>query len=227
MNTFPLTHRRWFATTTALLVLSGCSLLTPKASEHPSFYSLDGARSDSRIERAARRGGPTEAPILIVNPPRSAPGFDSSRIIYVREAHQLEYYAHSEWVDTPARMTAPLIVAAVEKSGAFRAVVLTPSTVAAELRLDTEIVRLQHELTSEPSRVHFTLRAYITDTTTRDILAWHEFDATVATRSNSPYGAVVAANEAAHVVLEQLAAFCAQAAANWQPGVDPRRKRVN
>ena len=227
MNTLPHSRQRWLATTTALLMLSGCSLLAPKASEHPSFYSLDGARNDSRTERATRRGGPTAAPILIVNPPRSAPGFDSSRIIYVRAAHQLEYYAHSEWVDTPARMTAPLIVAAVEQSGAFRAVVLTPSAVAAEVRLDTEIVRLQHELTSQPSRVHFTLRAYIADTTTRDVIAWQEFDASVATKSNSPYGAVVAANEAAHAVLEQLAAFCAQAAANWLPGVYPRQKRAN
>jgi len=30
----------------------------------------------------------------------------------VREPHKLEYFAHSEWVDPPARMLAPLIVAA-------------------------------------------------------------------------------------------------------------------
>ena len=63
----------------------------------------------------------------------------------MRETHQLEYFAHSEWVDPPARMLAPLLVAAVESTGTFRAVVLTPSAAVGDLRLDTEIVRLQHE----------------------------------------------------------------------------------
>jgi len=67
----------------------------------------------------------------------------------------------NEWVDTPARMLAPLIVAAVENSGTFRAVVLTPSAATGDLRLDTGIMRLQHDFGSQPSRVRFTLRAYI------------------------------------------------------------------
>jgi ABC-type uncharacterized transport system auxiliary subunit len=137
------------------------------------------------------------APTLIVNPPHAATGFDSQRIIYVRKAHQLEYFAHSEWVDTPARMIAPLIVAAVENSGMFRAVVLTPSAAAGDLRLDAEIMRMQHDFGSQPSRVQFTLRAYIVDNATRRVLAWREFDETVACRERGSYGGVVAANRAA------------------------------
>jgi len=180
-----------------------------------------------RIEASAATRAPTSsqtAPTLIVNPPHAASGFDSQRIIYVRGAHQLEYFAHSEWVDTPARMLAPLVVTAVENSGAFRAVVLTPSAAAGDLRLDTEIVRLQHDFGSQPSRVRFTLRAYIVDNTTRRVLAWREFDETVATASEDPYGGVVAANRAAQTVLDQLASFCAEAAVNWQPpGHSPRQ----
>ena len=149
---------------------------------------------------------------MIVNPPPAAAGFDSQRIIYVREAHKLEYFAHSEWVDPPARMLAPLLVAAVESSGAFRAVVLTPSAAAGDLRLDTEIIRLQHEFLTQPSRVRFTLRAYLVDNKTRRVLAWREFDAVVPAASENPYGGVVAANRAVQTVLEDLSAFCAEAA---------------
>jgi hypothetical protein len=85
----------------------------------------------------------------------------------VRQPHLLEYYAQSEWVDTPARMLAPLIVSAIENTGAFRAVILTPSAATGELRLHTEIIRLQHDLSAQPGRVVFTLRAYLVDTTTR------------------------------------------------------------
>ena len=201
----------------SLTMAGGCGLMSPKATEPSSFYSLDSAPVAARSAiRAASTLSPT-APTLIVNPPHAAAGFDSKRIIYMREPHKLEYYAHNQWVDTPARMYAPLIVAAVENTGAFRAVVQTPSAAAGDLRLDTEILRLQHDFGSQPSRVRFTLRAYIVDNPTRRVLAWREFDETSSASSEDPYGGVVAANRAVQNVLEQLAAFCTEAAASWQP----------
>lgn len=194
-----------------LVMLGACGILDTVGEAQPSFYTLDGAPHASQA--AAPR--PTAAPTLIVNPPHAAAGFDSHRIIYVREPHQLEYFANSEWADTPARMIAPLIVAALERSGAFRAVVPTPSTASGDLRLDVEIVRLQHEFDRSPSRVRFTLRAYLVDTASRQVLAWREFDQSVAAAQDNPYGGVMAANDAVQKVLDQLAAFSAEAAQNW------------
>ena len=159
---------------------------------------------------------PVTAPTLVVNPPRAAAGFDSQRIIYTRDLHKLEYFAHNEWIDTPARMLAPLIVAAIENGGTFRAVVPTPSTAAGDMRLDTEILRLQQNFATQPSQVRFTLRAYLVDSATRRVLAWREFDETVAAASDDPYGGVVAANRAVQAVLEALAGLCTEAAANWK-----------
>lgn len=202
----------------AVTLAAGCGLMKPTATPQPSFYSLDSAPAAARP--ASRVGGAalsSTAPTLIVNPPHAAAGYDSKRIIYLREPHKLEYYAHNQWVDTPARMYAPLIVAAVENTRAFRAVVPTPSAAAGDMRLDTEIVRLQHDFLSQPSRARFTLRAYIVDNTTRRVLAWREFDETSPASSEDPRGGVIAANRAVQMVLEQLAAFCAGAAANWLP----------
>ncbi len=194
----------------AALLVSGCAALRPDASPAPAFYSLDGARAP--VGAAARPAAAAAAPTLILNPPHAAAGFDSSRIIYVRQLHKLEYFAHSEWVDPPARMLAPLLVAAVERTGAFRAVVLTPSAAAGDLRLDTEIVRLQHEFGTLPSRVRFTLRATLVDALTRRVLGSREFEAAVAANSEDPYGGVVAASLAVQAVLGDLAAFCVEAA---------------
>lgn len=199
-----------------LTLAGGCGALRPGTTPQPSFYSLDGAHGTMRGPVASAIAA--TAPTLIVNPPHAAAGFDSPRIIYVREPHQLEYFSHNEWADTPARMLAPLIVAAVEASGAFRAVVPTPSAAAGDLRLDTEVIRLQHEFQARPSRVRFTLRAYIVDNTTRRVLARHEFDETVPAASEDPYGGVVAANRAVQAVLEKLSAFCAEAARSARPG---------
>ncbi len=206
---------RFSAASLLFVLLGGCGSLPSTSTPQPSFYSLDNVGS-APVAPVARNEIPAServaAPTLIVSPPHAASGFDSQRIIYVRETHRLEYYAHSEWVDPPARMLAPLIVALLENSGTFRAVVLTPSAAAGDLRLDTEIIRLQHDLGSQPSRVRFTLRAYLMDNTTRQVLAWREFDESIAVTSETPYGSVVAANRAVHAVLENLSAFCRETA---------------
>ena len=205
-----LSHgRRLVAAGLSLTLVCGCALINPALSPHPNFYSLADARNTATP--APPRAAVT-APTLIIAPPHAAAGFDSRRIMYVRKAGQLEYFAHNEWIDTPARMLAPLVVAAVESSGAFRAVVQTPSPAAGEMRLDTEILRLQHEFLSAPSQVRFTLRAYLVESATRRVIASREFDAAVPAAGEGPYGGVVAANRAVQAVLESLSAFCAEAA---------------
>lgn len=203
-----------------VVLLAGCAALFPKAAQQSSFYSLDGARTGITTGATAAAQKPlaitATAPTLVVNPPRAAAGFDSPRIIYTREPHKLEYFSQSEWIDTPARMLAPLIVAAIDNNGTFRAVVPTPSSAAGDIKLDTEILRLQQDFGGAQSRVRFTLRAYLVDGTTRRVLAWREFDETVTAASEDPYGGVVAANQAVQNVLRGLAELSREAAGNWR-----------
>ncbi len=201
-----------------MTIIAGCGGLIQKPPSQPAFYSLDNAQSEKRT--ATRQSvASSAAPTLVVSQPRAAAGFDSQRIIYTRNTYKLDYFAHSEWIDTPARMLTPVIVAAIENSNAFRAVVPTPSAAAGDLRLDTEILRLQHNFTESPSRVRFTLRAYVVDSATRRVLASREFDETVTAASEDAYGGVVAANSAVQIAMEKLANFCVEAAALWQPPV--------
>ena len=195
-------------------LLAGCGSLgslLPPASPAPSLFALDDATPSPAA--APSPAPPATAPTLIVNTPRAAAGFDTPRILYVRKAHELEAFAHSQWVDTPAQMLALLIGKALERTGAFRAVLLAPTAAAAELRLDTELLRLQHEFLVQPSRVRVTVRAVLVDIATRRVVAWREFDTSVASATEDPYGGVVAANQAVTKLLAELAAFCAQAAA--------------
>lgn len=203
MNQLSLSRAFRLATAAVLpMLLAACSGLLPTPTELPSLYALERPAS-----APAAMSSPLSAATLIINPPHAASGFNSQRIIYVRSAHQLEYYAHSEWVDTPARMLAPLLVAAAENSGRFGAVVLTPSAAAGDLRLDSEIIRLQHDLSSQPSQVRFTLRVYVIDNSSRRVIAWREFDESVMATSETPQGGVMAANQAVHNALGKLADF--------------------
>ena len=197
------------------MLAGGCSALKPVASPvSPDFYSLD--RPGTAVP-SVPRVPPIAAPALVVGMPAAAAGFDSQRIIYTRQAHKLESFARSEWIDPPARMLAPMIVAAIEARGAFRAVVRAPSPAAGDLRLDTEVLLLQHEFDNQPSRVRFALRVYLVEEATRRIVASRDFESVLMALSEDPYGGVVAANAAVASVLENLATFCAEAAANWRP----------
>ena len=95
----------------------------------------------------------------------------------------------------------------IERTGAFRAVVLTPGAGAGDWRLDTEIIRLQQEFLTRPSQVRFTLRATLVDERTRRVLAVREFEHTVTAPADDPYGGVVAANRAVRAVLADLSRF--------------------
>ncbi len=209
MKIFVKTGCRLLAGALSLLAISACSLLQPTTTHIPNFYALEG------VSGKAAAVAPTSAPTLIISPPHAAAGFDSKRMIYLRENHKLEHFAHSEWIEPPARMVAPLIVDAIVRGGAFRAVVLTPSTAAGDFRLDSEIIRLQQDFRTRPGTVRFTLRATLIDENTRRVVAWREFDQSVATSSEDPYGGVVGANRAVQSTLENLANFAVETTRNF------------
>lgn len=203
------THRRRaLGVCIAVSALSACGLLQPKSSTPPSYYALEYARIS--LPTTTPRAPLANAPTLIISPVRAASGFDSQRIIYVREPHKLEYFSHSEWIDTPARMLGPLMVASIEQTGVFRAVVMTPGSAGGELRLDTEIVRLQQDFQTKPSTAQFMLRVYLVDEKTRKVLAWRAFENQASATNDDPRAGVVAANRAVQSVLEELSQFLIQ-----------------
>lgn len=205
---------RLMAVGIAALSLCACGSLGSPATPPTSYYTLSKVGSVTQAVSTESVPLPSSTRTLIINPPHAAAGFDSPRIIYLRQPFKLEYFANSGWVDPPARMLGPLLVTAIESSAAFRAVVLTPGAASGDLRLDTLIVRLQHEFQSQPSQVRFTLRATLVDDKTRHVLAWREFEAVAPASSEDAYGGVLAANQAVKTVLGELSVFCAQAVRN-------------
>jgi cholesterol transport system auxiliary component len=187
------------------LVVGGCSVL-PAPLPPDNIYLLEAPMIPATPQpvASARR-----EVVLAVGLPRARAGYDTSRMVWVRQAHGLETYARNRWADAPARMLAPLIVQALERSGAFHVVVSAPSGVAAGLRLDTELVRLQQDFTVKPSEVRFTLGVQLIDTATQRVIATAEFDETEKCESEDAYGGVRAANRALERLLVRVAEFCA------------------
>lgn len=189
-----------FATAT---LLSACALKLPQP-ESANTFLLDGLPASTAAVPA--RSDLT----LTVAPTRARPGFDTPAMVYTRRANELESFAKNRWADTPARMLSPLIAQALERSGNFRAVMHARAGAAAELQLDTELVRLQQDFTQRPSRVELALHAQLVDLRSRQVIAAHEFDVVEDAPSDDPYGGVTAANRALSRLLGELVGFCAE-----------------
>lgn len=188
------------------VLIAGCSALQPANVPVAAVYRLDTVASAPAPGKAV--GNPPVS-ILIGNI-RAAAGFDSNRMLFMRQPHRVEEFQQSQWQKPPAAMLMPLVTSALESSGLFKVVLQAPSALQTTYRLDLEIRNLQQDFTSTPSRVHFVLRAHLSDNQNQQITAWREFDVNIATPTEDAYGGVLASNQAVTQALQQLAAFCAE-----------------
>jgi len=207
LNLISVTDPHWRTACRALQVLSsalllaGCTSLSAPQADDENIYVLEALRATkpAQVKRSL---------VLAISEPQTRPGFDTPQMAYVQQPYELNYFVASRWADTPARMLEPLLVQAMEQTGGFRAVVLAPGAIPADVRLDTELIRLQHDFSKQPSRLLLSLRAQLIDVRGQRVLAVKQFDEAERATSDNPYGGVTAANRALQRVLDQLADFC-------------------
>lgn len=185
----------------AALLFPGCMELPNPKMEQPKLYRLD-------AQLPAQLSFPQRKRMLLISMPHAQSGTDSAGMAYMKQAHELDYFVNSRWVDTPARMLEPLLLQAMLKTGSFRTVTKSFGTLDADLRLDSEWVRLQQEFDTKPSRMHLIIRVQLFDLHSKQVLATQEFDEVEPADSDDAYGGVVAANRALQRMLEKVAAFC-------------------
>jgi len=183
------------------LLTAGCTCLQPPQPDSPHLYVLDAQATitEAHVKRDF---------VLAVSMPRARPGFDTPKMAYLRQPHKLDYFAINRWADTPSRMLGPLLAQALEQTGSFRAVVQKQDMVPVDIRLDTELIRLQQDFGTQPSRVQLTLRAQLIDVVGKRVIAVKLFDEAEDTASDDAYGGVIAANRLVQRLLGQLADFC-------------------
>jgi cholesterol transport system auxiliary component len=157
----------------------------------------------SRRASARRPSGKT----LLVTAPKAAPGFDSNRIAYTKEPPKLDYYNNHVWSDTPAKMLLPILVRAFESTGRVQGRDRAAGAGAGQLRVDVDVIRLQQEFMTQPSRVRLTARIKVVDMKSGHVLATQVFEAVEPAPSEDAGGAARAANAAVQKVLSQMVSF--------------------
>lgn len=158
-------------------------------------------------ERSAPAAAPSAhaAATLLVGQPQALAGFDTPRMAYVARPHEVSYYATSQWADAPGRMVAPLLAQALERTGAWGAVVQGSTAVRADYRVDADNLTVAHELFERPSRVRLALRLQLVETRERRVLGTKAFEVVEEAPGDDAYGAAVAANRALAKLLSQAA----------------------
>ncbi len=185
-----------------LLVIQGC--LPTRPGPVIQTYQLNPVPDPEHSARPVYQPVPAT---LLVNTPKARAGFDTSRMAYVKRPHELQYFSKNQWAETPARMLTPPLTQALERSGIWDAVVVMPSIVRGSYRLDIDNLVLQQEFLESPSQIHLSLRAQLIDVHKQCVMGTTDFDVLQPASSDDPYGGVLAANQAAAKLLEQLVAW--------------------
>lgn len=178
--------------------MTACSLPFAESGPAPRQYLLT-----AEFEHTAPPTG--EAPVLMIARPRASAGFDTNRMLYLEQPARLDAFARNRWAAPPAEMLEPLLVDALEATGAFQAIVVAGSGLGADLRLDTEILKLQQEFFERPSRVRLAVRATLVNTRTGRISLAETFRTTEPAPGNDPESGVDAANAAVKRLLTEIA----------------------
>lgn len=186
----------------SVVFLSSCSMLSPmKVSPLSSYTLTNGARMPVISHQAVSSG------TLLVTTPNASPGYNSAQMVYVTVPYQLRAFSNHRWVASPAELLLPLIANRLRATHYFHAVVTSPFSGAANYQLNTQLLTLQQEFLKPQSEVRLTLEVTLQKVTTGRVVASHVFQVVVPTSENTPYGGVLATNQAVHQVLEQVAEF--------------------
>lgn len=185
----------WFAFT-----VSGC-VTPPAASEPARTYRLG---IDQSFET---RPSSPEAPILLVAMPQAEPGYDTTKMVYVKRPYEIEYYAVNQWAEQPTRMFGSLLIQCLGATGQWRAVVPWPSAIHGDVRLDSYGFAIQQEFTPDLSVVRVRVRTQLVDVKESKILETRSFERVEQAPTRDAYGGVVAANRAVAALLDDITSW--------------------
>ena len=187
-------------------LLAGCGGLSPPPAHR--YFVLEMAPS-RLVPGALQRDT-----ILLVAPTTASSFYDTQEIIYSRRSGERAYYQLSSWTEPPNRGLAAPLAARIATGGAFRGAVESMSSVRGGLLLRTHLVELYHDAVASPGTARATLNAELSDPAGRNLLGQRSFSVSVPVVSYDAAGAVQGFGQALGQLLDEVAAWAAQAAAS-------------
>ena len=148
-------------------------------------------------------------PLTLVVPDTTSAGFyDADQIVFSRSAGTRGQYQFARWTERPGKRFADLMRARLDRQGIWH-VSASGGYVRGDLLLDTELVELYHDATSNPGEVRLALRAELVDLKQRTLLGRRVFEQQVPLTRFDAAGAAQASSQAVGRTLDALTAWLA------------------
>lgn len=133
---------------------------------------------------------------LLVSQPDAIAGYQTEQMMYTNKPFELTNFAHSAWISSPANMLYPLIIQSLQTSHYFYAIASGPDADKTDYRLDTQLFELRQNFLSKPSRVQLVAKVVLTHIADNRVVSSRIITKTVPCPQDTPYGGVLAANQA-------------------------------
>jgi cholesterol transport system auxiliary component len=176
------------------IFLSGCSFKKPL---EINTYALNlKTQQASHTKKKAN----TDATLLL-HFPRVNPSFNTQEMIYSTQAHLFEKYAKNRWLQLPSNMLFSLLQEEFEHNKLFKHVT-HQSQLQHDYALSTQLLSLYHAY--EKNQSYAIVRMKFDFIHQQNIVKTFYFEQKVLSKENTPYGFVVASNEAVQITLKML-----------------------
>ena len=193
MNLFKTVSVFW-----VVLLLAACS---PVKMPIVAKYTI------TNYQKSLNQGASRTKLSLLITTPVAEPGYESSKMIYVKTPYRLQAYSRNRWVAPPAYMLLPIFEQAMRNARYFHAIVTPPFSGITNFRLDTKIMALQQEFITPQNRVLLVVKATLLNNATNRIVATRTFKVVVPVKGSAPYSAVLATSSAANSASKKIARF--------------------
>jgi cholesterol transport system auxiliary component len=189
-----------FLLAAALVVAAGC-VPSGGTREAQRYYILDAPDAKSPPAAAPK-------PVTLAVPPTSAASFyDTQDLVFSRSPGTRAYYQFNAWTERPARAIHDLLVARLERSGAFKAVVGGDRPVENALVLRTELEEIYHDAVKPPGQARIVLTAELIDPSRNVSLARRSFSQAAPAPTYDAEGAVQGFRQVLGALLDEVVAW--------------------
>jgi cholesterol transport system auxiliary component len=190
-----------------LSLVAGCGSSGCGGSVPPTrFYHLAPAAA---APATALRGDA----IIVVDSLDTDAGYDDDRMVYRVSPYRFDYYEYHRWSASPGTLVERFLEQALERTGAFGAVVRTHTTDAAVILSGRVAVIEEVDRKTGPWLGHLVIELRLADATTGDVVWSRDFDVTEPMPSRSPDGLARAISRALDRVVKEVVAPAREVAA--------------
>ena len=180
-----------------LFMLVGCSAVSVV---EPTRYALNGMSEKKLAKHVSSH-------VVFVPELKASSAYTSSDMIYTQKSLMISAFANNEWVASPAKMLRSVLVASLQNTGYFKGVLSSAMPVKARFQVNATVLRLRQNFLTKPSSVNLTLKVDVIDTVGNRVIASRRFIENKKTKMDSPYGGVLAANDASKALMLRISNF--------------------